>query len=110
MLDARHAGTLYLSAISAWEIATLVRKQRLQISMSVNTFIESIFSLPGVREAHVTAEIALVAGQLPGDLHGDPADRVLIATASTFGVPLVTRDRNILDFAHSHGGFACIAA
>jgi PIN domain nuclease of toxin-antitoxin system len=44
-------------------------------------------------------EVALSAAYLPGDFHRDPADRLLIATARELDVPLVTRDRRILDYA-----------
>jgi PIN domain nuclease of toxin-antitoxin system len=42
---------------------------------------------------------AIAASSLPGRFHRDPADCLLIATAREFGVPLVTRDRRILDYA-----------
>jgi PIN domain nuclease of toxin-antitoxin system len=107
---ARHDGTLYLSAISAWEIATLVRKQRFRTGIAEDIYIRSLFTLPGIQEAPVTAEIARIAGALPGELHGDPADRIIIATASVYGLPLATRDRNIVEFAKRYGGFSCVAA
>lgn len=107
---ASEAGTLMISAISAWEIAMLLRAGRMQASTTSEHFIDNLFQLPGVTEAPVTYDIARVAGELPESLHGDPADRIIIATASVFGVPLVTRDRQILNFAESHSGFACIAA
>lgn len=88
----------------------LLRAGRIQASTTPEHFIDNLFQLPGVREAPVTYGIARVAGELPEGLHGDPADRIIIATASVFGVPLVTRDRRILNFAAAHGGFACIAA
>ena len=101
---------MYISAISAWEIATLLRKERMRIAMSVEAFITRLFTIPGAREVAVTYEIARMAGQLSSELHGDPADRIIIATAVVLGFPLVTRDRNILEFAKKHGGFSCIEA
>jgi hypothetical protein len=71
---------------------------------------ERFLDLRGIREVPVNSLIGRVAGELPGDLHGDPADRIIVATASVLGYPLATRDRNILNFAESHGGFSCIVA
>lgn len=103
-------GLLYISAISAWEVATLIRLQRLRITKTIEDYVNNLFNLPGVREAPVTAEIARVAGEFPESLHGDPIDRIIIATASVLGVPLVTRDRRILKFAKTYGGFSCVEA
>jgi PIN domain nuclease of toxin-antitoxin system len=55
--------------------------------------------LPGVRPAPLTLEAAVLAAALPGDLHADPADRLLAATARELGCPLVTRDVRLLAYA-----------
>lgn len=47
----------------------------------------------------LTPETAIAASFLPGSFHGDPADRILVATARQLGVPLVTRDEKILAYA-----------
>lgn len=78
--------------------------------MTTGEYIDRLFHLPGVREIAVTRDIAQIAGDLSDELHGDPADRIIVATASHLGIPLVTRDERILKFAKSHRGFACIAA
>jgi PIN domain nuclease of toxin-antitoxin system len=52
-----------------------------------------------MRQAALTPEIAIDASYLSGELHGDPGDRLLIATARHLGVPIVTRDRRIIDYA-----------
>jgi PIN domain nuclease of toxin-antitoxin system len=49
--------------------------------------------------APLTPEIAIAAAWLPDPLHGDPADRLLIATARDLAVPMITRDAKILDYA-----------
>jgi len=100
--------TLFLSAISAWEVATLVRLQRLRIGSATEQYIRDLFSLPGVRELPVTAEIARTAGALPKSFHGDPADRIIVATASFLGLPLATRDERILRYAKNEGGLTCV--
>jgi PIN domain nuclease of toxin-antitoxin system len=104
------ADALYVSAISAWEIATLIRRGRLALDADPKTYLAHLFNLRGVREVAVSGEIGRIAGTLPSDLHGDPADRIIIATAQTLRLPLATRDRNIVEFAKKLGGFSCIAA
>jgi PIN domain nuclease of toxin-antitoxin system len=54
-----------------------------------------------VKPAELSNDIAIAASHLPGPLHGDPADRLLIATARDLGMPLVTRDRKIIDYAEA---------
>ena len=103
-------GGLVLSAISAWEIATLVRSGRLRVATTTESYVRDLFALRGVREAPVTAEIARRAGELSDVFHGDPADRIIVATASVLGVPLATRDDRIVTFAKTVGGLACVTA
>ena len=52
-----------------------------------------------MRLAPLSSKAAIAASCLPGQVHRDPADRLLIATARELGVALVTRDRRILDYA-----------
>jgi PIN domain nuclease of toxin-antitoxin system len=56
---------------------------------------------PGIRQATLTPAIAIDASYLPGELHGDPGDRLLIATARHLGMPIVTRDRRIIAYAEA---------
>ena len=58
-----------------------------------------LWAINGVQIAAVTPEIAVRASFLPGELHADPADRLLIATAILLGLRFVTRDREILRYA-----------
>jgi PIN domain nuclease of toxin-antitoxin system len=54
---------------------------------------------PGIRPAPFTPDIAIDASNLPGEMHGDPADQMIVATARHLGVPVVTRDTRILTYA-----------
>jgi PIN domain nuclease of toxin-antitoxin system len=91
-------GTLFLSPVSAWEIGLLASRGKLALHLPVADYVARAFSRPGVRIAALTAEIAVRASVLPGDLHNDPADRMLISTAMIMGLRLVTRDRRILAY------------
>ena len=62
-------------------------------------WLADLLARPGVRVAPLDSEVALSASYLPGQLHPDPADRLLIATARELDVPLVTRDQRILAYA-----------
>ena len=96
---AKHAGALFLSPVSAWEIALLAHRGRLVLGMATEVYVARAFSRPGVQIAALTPEIAVRASYLPGEFHADPADRMLIATAILMGLRLVTRDRGILRYA-----------
>lgn len=58
-----------------------------------------LLTLPGIRLVPLTPHAAIASSLLPGRLHGDPADRLLLATARETGATLVTRDRKILAYA-----------
>jgi len=62
-------------------------------------WIEQLLTRPGIQPVPLPHRAAVGAASLPGDLHGDPADRLLVATARDLGVPLVTRDARILNYA-----------
>ena len=87
------------SVISYWEFGMLSAKGKLAFSQPVRQWLDALLRLTGTESVPVTAAIAANAGTLPGALHGDPADRILIATARAIGCPLATADRKILDYA-----------
>jgi PIN domain nuclease of toxin-antitoxin system len=105
---AASAGALYLSPVSAWEIGLLVRRGRLEFGIAAESYIERAFRLPGVRIAALTPEIAVRSSYLPGDLHEDPADRMLVSTAIVMGLKLITRDKRLLDYGAR--GFVAVMA
>jgi PIN domain nuclease of toxin-antitoxin system len=92
------AGDLYLSPVSAWEIGMLAGRGRLKLDCPAEAYVARAFTQPGVRIASLTPEIAVRSSSLPGELHGDPVDRMLVATAIVMGLKLMTRDRKILQY------------
>ena len=90
------APILLFSAMSAWEIAMLAAKAKGVMTMRPEAFVRHIVESLGLRELVVGAEIALDAGGMPRDIHGDPCDRIIIASARAADCPLVTADRKIL--------------
>ena len=106
--DAIDSDEALVSPITFWETAMLARKGRLSLGRSVQDWAQAILGT-GVKAAEITPHIAMSAGDLPSDIHGDPADRLIIATARAFGCPLVTADRQILAYA-AKGHLAVIDA
>jgi PIN domain nuclease of toxin-antitoxin system len=91
---------VFVSSISAWEVALLVRKGRLELTMPVEDWIARSEVLPFLRFVPVDNRIALRSNHLPGELHDDPADRIILATALTLGAPLVSKDGKIQGYPH----------
>jgi PIN domain nuclease of toxin-antitoxin system len=88
-----------VSAISPWEIALLVSKGRLNLSTEVMVWVREVLAKPGVSLIPLDPEIAIASTRLPFDIHADPADRILVATARHLGATLVTADHALLDLA-----------
>ena len=91
-------GQIVVSAISLLEIATAVRRGRLELSIPLDQWLADINSLPEIRIEPVSADIAALAGSLAEPMHGDPADRLIVSTAFTMGVPLVTGDKKLQEY------------
>lgn len=91
-------GGLSVSAISVWEVAMLESKGRLTLSRPIETWVADASRAPGLRVAELSTDIAIASTRLPGEPHGDPADRMIIATARAMGAALVTADRDIVRY------------
>jgi PIN domain nuclease of toxin-antitoxin system len=85
--------TLGVSAISAWEVAMLVAKKRLGLDRGVMEWVRAALAQPGVTLLPLAPEIAVAAAGMT--LHGDPSDRMIVATALQHGADLVTADSHI---------------
>jgi len=90
---------LFISVISIWELALLVKRGRLSLNTHVGRWTEEALSKQGINLLAFTPEIAIDSVNLPQPVHKDPADRILIASARVERMTLVTRDRDVLDFA-----------
>ncbi|HEX4485852.1 MAG TPA: type II toxin-antitoxin system VapC family toxin [Terriglobales bacterium] len=84
---------LAISAITLWELASLVARGRIQAYGTVDASVRLL--IQGVVVRPLTAEIAALATQFSADYPRDPADRLIGATARVEGIPLVTRDESI---------------
>ncbi|MDN2580474.1 type II toxin-antitoxin system VapC family toxin [Aquibium sp. ELW1220] len=89
---------LYVSPISAWEIGIGVAKGRLKLPLGPLEFFDDFVKRIGARLSAVTPGILVGSSLLPGTIHKDPMDRVLVASARMLGMILVTRDGPILAY------------
>jgi PIN domain nuclease of toxin-antitoxin system len=88
------------SSISAWEIAMLVSKGKLELSMDVLHWLDVAGEVEGFRFVPVDNLIAVKSLSLPGNFHADPADRIIVALAREMAAPLVTADGKISRYPH----------
>lgn len=93
---------LFVSVISVWEVGLLDSKGRISLSMDCDIWIKAALATPGMELAPLTPSIAILSTRLPGEFHGDPADRILVATARIEGARLLTKDRQILDYGRKN--------
>ncbi|MGD0131528.1 MAG: type II toxin-antitoxin system VapC family toxin [Bryobacteraceae bacterium] len=96
---AESKGNLRISVISIWELAMLEKRGRVALPMNVRTWVDEALSKPGIDVAPLTPEIMIESVHLPGDLHGDPADRMLVATARVLGATLLTKDDQLIRYS-----------
>ena len=88
------------SSISAWEIAMLVSKGKLDLSMDVLVWLDAASRIEHFRFVPVDNAVAAKSTMLPGDFHADPADRIIVALARELSAPVVTADRKISQYPH----------
>ena len=89
-----------ISAISAWEVTMLIQKDRLILNMDIENWLDEVAHIDGVRFVPIDSQIAFKSAMLPGNFHKDPADRMIVATARKWAIPLATSDKRILAYQH----------
>ena len=94
ILAARKSGSLALSAISLWEMAWLAQNKRIELDVSVDSFVKKCASY--VQVLPITPEIAVRSVQFPKSYPNDPQDRIIGATALVEGIRLLTHDKLIV--------------
>lgn len=92
---------LHVSPISAWEIANLVRKSRIALTLPVATWFRQAVGKMKAAMPQLTVEILTGSCGLPGTPPNDPADRIIIATAREGDLVVVTRDEQILAYSRA---------
>ncbi len=97
--QARNNNSLFISAISIWEISMLLQKEKIAFSMSLNEVIDKITAIPGLQILDMTIAILVESTILPNYEHRDPADRMIISSCRHHDSYLMTRDQKIIDYA-----------
>jgi PIN domain nuclease of toxin-antitoxin system len=98
----REGQTRLVSAISCWEVAMLVARGRLGLTMDIEHWLALLEAIPELRFLPLTPAVAVAATRLPEPFHPDPADRFLVAQAQALNIPLVTADSKIRAYPHLH--------
>lgn len=96
--DAADANGVLIAAITVWEIGMLVAKNSLVFTSDVREWVDRVLAQRGVMLAPLDPAIAIASTRLPGAIHGDPADRIIIATARGLQATLITADATILAY------------
>lgn len=96
--QAASGGGVHISAISVWEVAMLESKGRIRIFKDCLDWVRQALAAPGVRLLPLVPDIAVASCRLPGVFHGDPADRILVASARLNDLRLVTYDKRIIAY------------
>jgi PIN domain nuclease of toxin-antitoxin system len=94
----RAGGTVFVSAITAWEVGLLVSRNRLSLVARPERWFQRLLAIQGVRLAELSPDILVASSFLPGTPPRDPADRIILATARDLGATLITRDRLLLKY------------
>jgi PIN domain nuclease of toxin-antitoxin system len=96
--QARREDGLRVSSISVWEVGVHHAKGRIQLPAPLRDWVRRALAPAGISLLPLDGDIAAESTLLPGEPHGDPADRFLIAAARTKGLVLATRDEAIIKY------------
>ena len=89
------AGGIAIASITLWEIAMMIRLDRLAPRGTPESWLSELLERTGVIVREITPAIATLATQFPDEFPADPADRLIAATARAEGAVLVTRDARL---------------
>ena len=93
--QANQQNGIIICDISLWEIAKLIEKERVQVDVDCQTFINLLLQANKTVVQAITPQIATIAVQLPAEISKDPANRLITATSLVEDVPLLTADLNL---------------
>lgn len=96
----RSGGTIFVSSITAWEIAILADRGRIGLTTDALSWLEKVSRIEAIKFVPVDNEITVRSTQLGPEFHKDPADRFIVATCQKLAAPLVTADKNIRRYPH----------
>ena len=101
---------LFVSDISYWEVSLKAAKGQLTLPMHPTLWLGQAAGAPGIHGLTLTRDVLIQSTLLAGEIHADPADRILIAHAQLMHLSLLTCDARIIDYAsREHGVPVCDA-
>lgn len=89
---------IFISVISIWEIAMLASKGKIKLGIPITNWMKKALSPPEINLIPLSPEIAVESCNLPEDFHGDPAERIIVASARIENLLLLTKDQKILAY------------
>ena len=89
------ADAVGVCTISCWELMMLITRERVRLNLDPSDWFSDAMALPTLRMLPLTPPIAITAGSFGDKLHGDPADRIIVATTQHHDAQLITRDDRI---------------
>jgi PIN domain nuclease of toxin-antitoxin system len=92
---------VFVSPMTAWEIATLAAKNRLQLTLAPEAWFNNLLRLPGVRLAPMPPKVLIASAGLPGTPPNDPVDRIIAAISRAYGFLLMTRNGELMRYARA---------
>lgn len=94
----KNEAKIFISAISVWEFGMLVEKKRIEVDMDPMKWVDLALAMDRVELVEISPRIAIQSTRLPGTIHGDPADRIIVATARQTNALLVTHDAQLITY------------
>ena len=101
---------LFVLDISYWEVAVKAAKGKIRFAVDAAVWLQRAERAPGLRFLPLTRPVLMQSTRLPGAIHNDPADRMLMAAAQLDAMPLVTTDHLIVEYARAHRGTPVVDA
>jgi len=89
-----------IASISIWEFAMMAAKGRINVKIDPKLWLNNAIDNSGLRVIELTPEIAMESCNLPAGFHKDPADQIIVATARTHNLTLLTKDKKIIEYPH----------
>ena len=99
--EAGHRHELFVSIASVWELAMLDGRGRIRLSLPCHEWVHAALAPRSIALANLTVDIVIASTRLPGTIHGDPMDRMIVATAREISATLVTADRALLRYGRA---------
>jgi len=87
---------VYISSISFWELGMLVGKGKISLPYSIEQFFSDLTRLRGYKILHLTPAISDTISKYANEINGDPADRIIAATAMIYDATLLTADLDLI--------------